>query len=79
MFGLSFQKIAVFIAIVGALWAAMRVIRTLDRARRGQTRTAARKGGTAVTQDMKECPVCGTYVAPAATRDCGRSRCPYPA
>jgi hypothetical protein len=75
VFGISLQKIAVFVVIIGALWVAMRLIRTLDRQR--SDRVAKR--GTALAETMKECPVCGTYVAPASARDCGRARCPYPA
>jgi hypothetical protein len=74
--GISLQKIAVFIGIVGTLWAIFRVARQFGKP--GKTEARVRRPGRAVTQDMKECPVCGTYVAPAVTVDCGRPRCPYP-
>lgn len=74
MLGLSLQKIAVFVGIIATLWAVFRVVRQVGkvrgRARRRPVRVAA--------QDMKECPVCATYVAPAVALDCGRDRCPYP-
>ena len=74
MLGLSLQKIAVFIGIVATLWAAFRVVRQIGKARgRAEVRPAR-----VATQDMTGCPVCGTYVAPAAALDCGRERCPYP-
>jgi hypothetical protein len=76
--GISLQKIAVFVAVLGAVWAIYRVVRTFNAPNR-TLRADDRSGRARVaTQDMKECPVCGTYVAPAVALDCGRGRCPYP-
>ena len=75
MLGISLQKIAVFVGVIGALWAIYRVVRQVGRARDAVARKAPARP---VAQDMKQCPVCGTFVAPAVTVDCGRPRCPYP-
>lgn len=75
MLGISLQKIAVFVGLIGAVWAIYRVVHQIGRTRDVVER---KKPGRAVAQDMKECPECGTFVAPAAALDCGRPRCPYP-
>ncbi|MBM3585846.1 MAG: hypothetical protein FJX36_15965 [Alphaproteobacteria bacterium] len=75
---MSLQKIAVFIAVLGAVWAIYRVVRSFNgsnRVGRADNRSSRARDAT---QDMRECPVCGTYVAPAVALDCGRGRCPYP-
>ncbi|MGH6719099.1 MAG: hypothetical protein ACREER_07255, partial [Alphaproteobacteria bacterium] len=74
--GFSLQKIAVLIGILAALWTVFRVVRGVGRLRAKVA--ASRNGARTVANDMKECPVCSTYVAPAMARDCGRARCPYP-
>ncbi len=76
MFGIGFQKLAVLLAIGVALWTVFRIVRKLEGARGRRVAPAPKR--RAVSQDMKECPVCGTYVAPAMALDCGRARCPYP-
>lgn len=76
MLGLSLQKIAVFVGIIATLWAVFRLVRQVGKVR--ERAEAGRRPSRIAVEDMKECPVCGTYVAPAAALDCGRDRCPYP-
>lgn len=76
VFGIGFQKLAVLIAIALAAWTVIRIVRKLDAGK--DARVAKGRERVRVTQDMKECPVCRVYVAPASALDCGRPRCPYP-
>lgn len=75
MLGFSLQKIAVLFGILAALWTLFRVVRAAARMR--QRVKPGRKDSRVVATDMKPCPACGTFVAAAQARDCGRARCPY--
>ena len=82
---LSFPKLIVLVAVIAVIWFGFRWLERVERARRrAAERAQARLGrdrlgpiGGAETQEMKACPVCGTYVA-ATARACGRPKCPFP-
>ena len=84
---LSFPKLVVLVAVVAIIWFGFRWFERWERERRraaersqgrlGNGRQAP--GGThPAAEDMRACPVCGTYVASTA-RACGRPKCPFPA
>jgi uncharacterized protein len=83
---LSFPKLVVLVAVVAIVWFGFRWLERVERARRrAAERSQARLGrerqspiGRGETQEMKACPVCGTYVA-ATARACSRADCPFPA
>ncbi|MGH6932047.1 MAG: hypothetical protein ACREEE_06380 [Dongiaceae bacterium] len=80
MFGIpGFQKLALLIMIVVALWYGFKFIGQLERQRRELARRAKDAGRTsgAAVEDTVKCPVCGTYVARAGAGSCGRADCPY--
>lgn len=80
MFGIpSFNKLAILIAIVIAVWYGFKLIGQFDRQRRELARRAkdAPKKPVASVEDTVKCPVCDTYVARAGAATCGRSHCPY--
>jgi hypothetical protein len=88
MFGISFAKILVLVAVIALIWFGFRWFERWQK----ETKTAAEKkgsrlgGGTAApsrgapaeAEEMTACRVCGTYVAAGAARACGRPNCPFP-
>ena len=86
MFGISFAKLIVLVAVVAAAWFGIRYLQIRSEAPRRGARSAAperppasgaRPGGpAAATEDLVKCPVCATYVTRGA-RSCGRADCPY--
>lgn len=91
MFGMSFGKVALLVAIVAIVWFGFRWFQRWEKERRTDTASRDRldrdaspgdkPGGRARTgtepEVMTACRVCGTYVAPGA-RACGRPNCPLP-
>lgn len=85
---LSFPKIVVLVAVVAVIWFGFRWFERWEReqrqaADRGQGRLGRerdRQGpiGGRDTEEMTQCPVCGTYVAAKTARSCGKPKCPYP-
>ena len=87
MFGISFPKIAVLVAIVAVIWFGFRWFERWqkERAAADERREARLTGGaqgarpaSARAEEMSACRVCGTYVAAATARACGRPNCPFP-
>lgn len=88
MFGISFGKVVLLVAVVAVVWFGYRWLQRWDKERREAERREAaqlgRQGGQApdpaprAAEEMTACRVCGTYVAPAAARACGRPNCPFP-
>ena len=86
MFGLSFSKVMVLVAVVAVIWFGFRWFRRweVERRQRAQARSApiqrpAESDGRQIqAEDMVACPRCGTYVAAHLARSCGRANCPYP-
>jgi uncharacterized protein len=85
MFGISFSKVVVLVAVVAIVWFGYRWFQRWDKERReAERREAAQLGrqppnpGVRSAEEMTACRVCGTYVAPAAARSCGRPNCPFP-
>jgi uncharacterized protein len=84
---LSFPKLVVLVAVIAIIWFGFRWFERWERERRqAAERTQSRLGGGgsrqgpiggSVAEDMKACPVCGTFVA-ATARSCGRANCPFP-
>ena len=77
MFGVSFWKIVLLVAVVVAVWSGFR---WFERAQKEKARIAARPARSREpgTQDLVACRVCGAFVDETAARSCGRAGCPYP-
>lgn len=90
MFGISFSKVVVLVAVVAIVWFGFRWFQRWDKERREKAEKAEGGGGGRLDRDaspradplkteiMTACRVCGTYVAEGA-RSCGRPKCPLPA
>ena len=86
MFGISFAKLLLLVAVLAAVWFGFRYLQARTRAtelpRRdgrpvgpapGRSHTEAPPGAT---EDLLKCPICATYVARNTAR-CSRPDCPY--
>jgi hypothetical protein len=74
----TLQKLAVLIAIIGAVWYAFRLADRLQAARRAAVRRTG-PGDHArqvAGQTLLPCPACGTYLARGSAGPCGRPDCP---
>lgn len=87
MFGISFAKVILLVAVVAAVWFGFRWFQRWEKERREkedrpdsrlERGASPRAADTLPTEVMTACRVCGTYVAEGA-RSCGRPRCPFPA
>ena len=89
MFGMSFGKVAVLVAIIAIVWFGFRWFQRWEKERRAAAdggeagrlnrgRDAPSAGAkTREPEVMTACRVCGAYVAPGA-RSCGKPNCPFP-
>lgn len=87
MFGISFPKVLLLVAVVAIVWFGFRWFQRWEKERREKAereekegrlgRDAAPRAETGRTEVMTACRVCGTYVAVGA-RSCGRPSCPLP-
>jgi len=89
MFGMSFGKVAVLVAIVAIVWFGFRWFQRWEKERREAAakappgkldREASSPGGgrsVAEPEVMTACRVCGAYVV-AGARSCGKPNCPFP-
>ena len=89
MFGMSFGKVAVLVAIIAIVWFGFRWLQRWEKERREAAanrqprgkldRDAAPNGGRAAAEPevMTACRVCGAYVV-AGVRACGKPNCPFP-
>lgn len=87
MFGLSFGKFLILVAVVLAVWYGFRYLSRLDQIRQKRARpvdreaepprTEARTATQIPTEDLIKCPVCATYVPARRTVSCGQPSCPY--
>lgn len=80
MFGISFIKLLVLVAVVAVIWFAFR--RPQPAVRRAPSEPELQPGvppdaRVVQAEDLVRCPRCGTYVAPRNPVSCGRSECPY--
>jgi hypothetical protein len=87
MFGISFAKVLLLVAVIAVVWFGFRWFQRWEKERREKPesggggrlgRDASPRADPVATEVMTACRVCGTYVAPG-TRSCGRPRCPFPA
>ena len=88
MFGISFPKIIVLVAVIAIIWFGFRWFERWQKEKSGTSeRGAQRLGGqgpasprrpAAAAEEMTACRVCGTYVAAGTARHCGRPNCPFP-
>jgi hypothetical protein len=93
MFGISFWKVVLLVAVISAVWFGFRLF---ERAQHDKERIADRRGGggaggrasggrgaggraraDVTTHDLVACRVCGAFVAEGA-RACNRPNCPLP-
>ncbi len=83
MFGISFWKIVVLVAVVAAVWFGFRWLQRLEGERRrreeGKSAPASRIGraGRSEIEELAACRVCGAFVSPSSNA-CGRADCPLP-
>ena len=91
MFGFSFTKLLVLVAVLAAVWYGFRLVGRLDKQRKEGGRlqrtaqppksagAAAREPAKAEanSEDMEPCRVCSAYVAGHGAASCGRADCPY--
>ncbi|MBM3539552.1 MAG: hypothetical protein FJX55_17205 [Alphaproteobacteria bacterium] len=87
MFGISFSKVLLLVAVVAAIWFGFRWFQRWEKERRERSereeegsrlgRDASARSDDRQTEVMTACRICGTYVAQGA-RSCGRPRCPFP-
>lgn len=80
MFGISFWKVVVLVAVIAVVWFGFRWFQrwqaeSLARAKDADSRS--RTGREIQAETMVACRVCGAYVV-AKARSCGRRGCPYP-
>jgi len=78
MFGFSFWKIVVLVAVIAVVWFGFRWLQRLEKARRGAAESSStRLDGRrqAATEELAPCKVCGVYIA-AGSPACGRKSCP---
>lgn len=84
MFGLSFTKVLLLVAVVAIVWFGFRWFQRWEKERRERAereeggrlgRDASPRPDSLQTEVMTACRVCGTYVAQGA-RSCGRPSCP---
>lgn len=87
MFGISFGKVLLLVAVVAVIWFGYRWLQRWDKERREADRREAtqlgrQQAGTgpvaSQAEEMSACRICGTYVAATAARSCGRPNCPFP-
>ncbi len=88
MFGFSFYKLLVLVAVIAVVWYGFKFIGRLqdqrqadaklrDSAGRRPSARGADDPGTPASEDMVACPVCQTYVTARNAASCGRTDCPY--
>ncbi len=88
MFGFSFAKVLLLVAVVAIVWFGFRWFQRWEKERREATEREGRRvgrdaapgperGPVAEAEVMTACRVCGVYVA-SGTRSCGRANCPFP-
>lgn len=82
MFGLSFAKILLIVAVIAIVWFGWRWYQRWELEQRtgasSDKRTRGEEAPRLAAEDMVACRVCGTYVAPKSARACARPACPYP-
>jgi hypothetical protein len=84
MFGLSFGKVIVLVAVIAVIWFGFRWFQRWEKEQAARNAAAPRapdRNGDArqlAAEDMVACRVCGAYVAPGSATSCGKSGCPYP-
>lgn len=87
MFGISFTKVLLLVAVVAIVWFGFRWFQRWEKERRQRAereeeggrlgREASPRSDTLQAEVMTACRVCGTYVA-QGIRSCGRPKCPFP-
>jgi hypothetical protein len=74
----SFSKLALVVAVIIALWYALRWLnRAPTHLMRRRPAPSPPGPAQAAIEDLVACHTCGTYVA-AGARACGRPGCPQP-
>ncbi|RED53693.1 hypothetical protein [Aestuariispira insulae] len=92
MFGISFGKLIVLVAVIAAVWYGFKYVGRLQNIEKGQRksgeptlsermrRAAGKRTGhrdPEVIEDTQECPVCKTFVSVGSVSHCGKSNCPH--
>lgn len=73
MFGISFAKILLLVAVVAAVWLGFKYL--TRQSAPGPRVKAKREADKGLVEDMVRCAVCGAFQARAAG-PCGRQDCP---
>ncbi len=74
MFGISLFKILLTGAVILAVWYGFKYLGRLGGRISGSD--GDKGGSTATVEDLRQCDVCGTFVAPDAASTCDRDDCP---
>lgn len=77
MFGFSFTKILVLIAIIAIVWYGFKAVGRIKEKREQQVRDGEQPSGSIDSQDMVQCSACGHYLSADKLVSCGREDCPY--
>lgn len=86
MFGISFAKVLLLVAVVAAVWFAFRWFQRWEKDRNQVAEDPLRPrkrgwderpGQPASTEEMTACKICGAFVAARIATSCGRPNCPY--
>ncbi len=88
MFGFSFYKLLVLVAVIAAVWYGFKFIGRLQDQRQADAKLRASAGRrsrvrgaedpeASQAEDMVTCPVCQAYVTARSAENCGRPDCPY--
>ena len=81
MLGFSFGKLLVTAVAILIVWYGFKYMTQLGEVRAANlaAKQAAPKDKRVEAEDLVECTVCGSFVAPATSKKCDRGDCPYPA
>jgi hypothetical protein len=55
-----------------------RIVRLREEFAEALRKAQGKRAEKLPSESMTACPTCGTYAAPGAQKDCGKSGCPYP-
>jgi uncharacterized protein len=87
MFGISFAKILLLVAVIAVVWFGYRWFQRWEKERRTAVEELARlrardgrepRGAARDAEEMSACRVCGAFVVARAATACGRKGCPFP-
>jgi membrane protein implicated in regulation of membrane protease activity len=76
MFGISFWKVVVLVAVIAIVWFGYRWFQRWDQERERLATARTKQGGREVAEELIACRVCGAYVPAKGFTPCGKPNCP---